>query len=174
MEEVKFVRDNEILEHAFIARGRFRNFSGVKTDVNKTGRRLFTVFLPYEVAMELGDIGWPIKEMAPYREGDDPTYKLEIEASWDTKGGQFHPPIIKMTSWDGVETELNEQTVGMLDRADIVDAKVEIRPYNWDVNGKKGCKAYLVELDVKLKKPRRTLNANLNRYNDDEGEEDEL
>jgi hypothetical protein len=35
---------------------------------------------------------------------------------------------------------------------------VEIRPYNWDVNGRQGTKAYVRELLVYARPPRRALN----------------
>lgn len=168
-----WVADNVRLTHVTIAPGRFRNFSGARTDWNKTGAHKFTIFLPVELGENLKEIGWNTKLMDPYREGDDPKYKLEIEASWDSKGGRFAPPVIKLYSWDGTETMLNEETVGLLDSTDIADAELEIRPHNWKSDdGKSGCKAYLQELLVTTRKPRMALDARMRR--DDEDEEDEF
>ena len=165
-----FVKENERLEHISIGRGTYRNFGGVKTTYNKSGERKFSVFLPEEVALYLEDIGWYIKHKPPYREGDDPQYQLDVGVSYDTKDGKFPPPIIRLKTWDGEETELYEDTACVLDSTDIEDAEMEIRPYNWNVDGKAGCKAYLVELTVTARKPRRALNARLRR--DEEEEED--
>ena len=167
-EEVKFVKDNERLEHVTIGVGNWRNFRGERTENNKSGARKFNIFLPPDVADYLADVGWYVRTRDPYREGDDPTYFLEIEASYDTKGGQFAPPEITMVTYDGRETHLTEENVGLLDKSDIEDAELEIRPYNWNVNGKRGCKAFLVELTVHLRKPRRALNANLRRDEEEE------
>lgn len=166
------VNDNEILEHVQIGRGSYRNFGGVKTTYNKTGERKFSVFLPQEVADYMEEVGWYIKHKPPYREGDDPQNQLDIAVSYDTKGGKFQPPVIRLTSWDGKETFLNEETAGILDSTDIEDATVEIRPYNYDVDGKTGCKAYLKEMTVVARKPRRALNARMDRDRDDDDEEE--
>ena len=168
MSERVWVKDNERLEHVTIGVGHWRNFSGEKTENNKSGRRLFNIFLPESLAMELKDIGWNVKQHDPYREGDDPSYTLEIEASYDTKGGRFPVPLVKMVAYDGVETLLTEETIGMLDRADIQESTVEFRPNNWEVNDRWGCKAYLQELVVYLRMPRRARNASLNRYEEED------
>lgn len=162
------VTNNERLEHVTIGRGSFRNFSGERKGFNKTGKRIFSVFLPEDLALDLMDIGWYIKKRDPYREGDDPTYQFDIEASYDTKDGKFRPPVVKLKSWDGKETMLTEETVGILDTVDIDDATLEVRPYNWDVDGKSGCKAYLQELIVTAKPPRTARNATLRRDEDDD------
>ena len=166
--ERTWVRDNERLEHVTIGVGNWRNFSGEKTEINKTGRRVFNIFLPEALAMELREIGWNVKEHAPYREDGDTSYTLEIEASYDTKDGRFPKPLVKMIAHDGVESLLNEETIGMLDRADIADATVEFRPNNWEVNGRWGCKAYLQELDVYLKAPRRARDASFGRREEED------
>ena len=38
---------------------------------------------------------------------------------------------------------MNENTVGELDNIDIANADLIISPYHWEVNGKRGVKAYL-------------------------------
>ena len=167
-EERLYVKDNERLDHVTIGVGKWRNFSGVKTETNRFGTRKFNIFLPRGLATELLEIGWYVKEHAPYREDDDPFYTLEIEASYDTHEGKFPIPLVKMVSYDGVEVLLNEETIGQLDKADISEATVEIRPNNWrNANGKSGCKAYLQELIVYLKKPRMARDATLRREEED-------
>lgn len=167
-EERKWVKDNEKLEHVTIGSGNWRNFSGERTEINRLGLRKFNIFLPEGLAEELMDIGWNVKRHEPYREGDDPSYTLEIEASYDTKGGKFPVPVVTLIAYDGTRTELTEETIGMLDRADIDEATVTIRPNNWEVNERWGCKAYLEEMDVYLRMPRRARDARLNRNEEEE------
>lgn len=150
------VANNEVLQHVFIGTGTFRNFSGIVGTYNKTGERKFSVFLPEDIARDLMDIGWYVKEKAPYREGGDPQFQLDIAVGYDR-----WPPVVKLTSYDGTVSYLTEENVGILDSIDIEDATVEIRPYNWEVNGKSGCKAYLKELVVVARPPRSTRDASL-------------
>ena len=162
------VYENERLEHASIGKGTWRNFRGERTEVNRAGKRTFTIFLPQPVADYMEQTGWYIRHKAPYREGDDPQNLFDVEVSYDTKGGKFPLPLVKLRSWDGAETILNEETIGILDTVDIDDATVEVRPYNWTVNEKSGCKAYLQELTVTARPPRRALNASMVERDDDE------
>lgn len=168
MSERIWVRDNERLEHVTIGPGNWRNFSGERTEINKTGKRLFNIFLPEDLALELKEIGWNVKEHPPRYEDGDTSYTLEIEASYDTKEGRFPKPLVKVIAYDGTETLLDEETIGMLDRADIEEATVEFRPNNWEVNGRWGCKAYLQELNAYLKMPRRARNASLGRHDEED------
>ena len=155
------VQDNVRLEDVTIGYGSYRNFSGNKTEYNKAGERKFSIFLPQDVAEELEDLGWYIKHKPPYREGDDPQNQLDVAVAFEP-----YPPTVILVSHDGTRTFLNEDTVGLLDNTDIARADLEIRPYNWEVNGKTGTKAYAKELVVTAKPPRRSINARMRR--DDE------
>lgn len=157
------VNENVRLENVFIGRGSFRNFSGEVTENNKSGARKFTIMLPEDLAAMLEETGWNIRHRPPYREGDDEQHLLDIFLGYDRM-----PPTVTLISYDGVKTYLNESTVGILDTTDIADATLEIRPYNWEVNGKTGCKAYLQELIVTAKPPRRAFNASLHQRDEDE------
>lgn len=157
------VQNNEIIEHAEIGRGSFRNFSGQVTEFNKTGTRMFSLFLPPDLADYLIDIGWYVKVKPPTERREETLYQLDVAVGFDR-----WPPAITVISADGVRSFLSEENVGILDSADIEDATVEIRPYNWEVNGKTGCKAYLKALEVKLRPPRRALNGRMHRNEDDE------
>jgi hypothetical protein len=48
-------------------------------------------------------------------------------------------------------TSLGEEEINLLDWAEIKTADVIFRPYNWEVSGKTGVKAYLVSLFVTIK-----------------------
>ena len=81
--------------------------------------------------------------------------------------GQY-PPTVILISHDGARTYLNEENIGILDSTDIERADLEIRPYNWEVNGKTGTKAYVKELVSTAKPPRRALNARMNRRDEED------
>lgn len=153
------VNENVTIEDAQI---RFRNFSGTKTEFNKAGNRQFSIFLPQDTADILEEAGWYIKRKPPRNEGDDPRNQLDVSVMF----GKY-PPIVKLISHDGTESYLNEENVGILDSVDIDHATVEIRPYNWEVNGKTGVKAYVRELLVYARPPRRALNGRLHGDEED-------
>ena len=44
--------------------------------------------------------------------------------------------------------KLDEETIGLLDDIDILTVNLDIRPYDWDVNGKTGRTAYLQSMEV--------------------------
>ena len=156
------VSENVRLEDVMIGFGGYRNFSGNKTEYNKAGERKFSVFLPQDVADELEALGWYIKHKSPYREGDDPQNQLDVAVAFEP-----YPPTVILIAHDGTRTYLNEDTVGLLDNTDIETADLEIRPYNWEVNGRTGTKAYVKELVVKAKAPRRALKASMHREEED-------
>ena len=43
---------------------------------------------------------------------------------------------------------LDEDSVGIIDDVDILSVNLDIRPYDWDVNGKSGRTAYLQSIEV--------------------------
>ena len=44
--------------------------------------------------------------------------------------------------------ELDEESIGCLDNIDIESVDMDIRPYDWDVNGRTGRTAYLQSMQV--------------------------
>lgn len=156
------ITGNVTFKDVFIAHGGYRNFSGTVKDTNKSGARKFTIFLPPEVGEMLQEEGWNAKYKESTRPEYDGQWQMDVFVSY-----KCYPPVIKLKSYDGQETLLTEESVGILDSTDIETADLEIRPYNWDVNGKTGTKAMVQELTVTARKPRRVLDASMHQKNDD-------
>lgn len=135
-----------IIPDAKILLGKFRNFSGKKTDYNREGYRNFNVLIEdSELAEELFDEGWNIKILAPRDESEEPKHFLPVAVSY-----KIRPPRILLHTKRNT-TELDEESVGSLDYAEILSCDMVIRPNRWDLkNGNKGVKAYLESMHVTL------------------------
>ena len=48
----------------------------------------------------------------------------------------------------GRANRLDEESIGILDDVDILNVNLDIRPYDWEVNGKTGRTAYLQGIEV--------------------------
>ena len=136
------VKNNIVIENARIG---FRNFSGKEGQYNPAGRRNFCVFLDDKsLAEQLMNDGWNVRTLRPREEGDEEQPYLQVAVNYEN----IPPKIVLVT--DHGKTTLEESEVGMLDWADIKNVDLIIRPYNWDVNGKQGVKAYAKSLYVTI------------------------
>lgn len=133
-------RDNVVIEDAHLI---WKNFSGEETQFNRAGNRNFNVIIDNpEFAEELIKKGWNVKEKQARDEGDEPYYVLACAISF-----KIRPP--KIMAYTGHnKAELHEDTIGMLDYADIVNVDLELNGSRWEVNGRSGIKAYVNELHV--------------------------
>lgn len=122
----------------------FRNFSGREDQYNRAGDRNFSVILEPDVAEDLLKLGWNVKELPSREEGEPPTSYITVAVSY-----KIRPPrIVMMTS--RARTNLDEASVEVLDWAEIADADLIFRPYDWVVGDKKGTKAYLQSLFITI------------------------
>lgn len=135
------VNKNIVIENARIG---FRNFSGAEGKFNPKGRRNFCVFLDTELGEVLQDDGWNIRWLEPREEEDEKQAFLQVAVSYNN----IPPKIVQITSRG--QTILDEDMVGVLDWAEIENVDVIIRPYNWEVSGKKGVKAYVKSMYVTI------------------------
>jgi len=122
----------------------FRNFSGKEGRYNREGDRNFCVLLPDDIAKQMEDDGWNVRYLNPREQDDKPQGYLQVAVNY--KG---RPPRVVMITSRG-KTSLDETMVDILDWADVVTADVIIRPYEWEVNGKSGVKAYLQSIYVTI------------------------
>lgn len=122
----------------------FRNFSGNEGQYNRAGDRSFGVLLDTDLANTMAADGWNVKWLKPREPGDEEQAYLSIAVNFSKR-----PPRVVLITSRG-RTFVTEETVDMLDWADIAEADLIIRPYTWEVNGKTGVKAYLQSLYVTI------------------------
>lgn len=121
----------------------YRNFGGVASKYNREGDRNFAVIIPnQEICDQLTELGWNVKIKPPRDEDDTPFMFLPVKIKFNHRG-----PNIYVQSAGNVK-RLSEETVGMLDEIDIQSVDMDLRPYDWEVNGKEGRTAYLQAMNV--------------------------
>ena len=121
----------------------YRNFAGIGSKYNREGDRNFAVIIPnQEVADELIADGWAVKIKPPRDEDESPFMYLPVKVKFNNRG-----PAAYVKSGNSVQ-RLNEDTIGMLDEIDIQSVDMDLRAYDWEVNGKTGRSAYLQAINV--------------------------
>ena len=121
----------------------YRNFAGRGDKYNREGDRNFAVVIPdEEMADELTNLGWNVKIKPPREDGDTPFMFLPVKVKFNDRD----PNVYLKTG--NVQNKLDEESVGLLDNIDIISVDLDIRPFDWDVNGKQGRTAYLKSIRV--------------------------
>ena len=121
----------------------YRNFSGTGSKFNREGDRNFAVVIPdQDVVDELVNRGWNVKIKPPRDEDDTPFMFLPVKIKFNERG-----PKVYLQSGDKT-VELDEESIDCLDDVDILSVDLDIRPYDWEVNGKQGRTAYLQSIHV--------------------------
>lgn len=124
-----------IMENAKI---RFRNFAGRPDEYTREGDRSFALVIEDEdLANKLREDGWNVKMRLPKEEGAEPWYYLKVKVNFNG----VPPKVVEVTSRNRVA--LNEDTVGILDTAELKSVDVEVSPYHWEIGGRSGITAYL-------------------------------
>lgn len=124
----------------------YRNFAGAPSKFNREGDRNFAVVIEdQDIAEALTEKGWNVKIKPPREEGDEPFMFLPVKVKFNDRG----PKVYLQNSLGGRNrVTLDEDTVGILDNVDIINVDLDIRPYDWDVQGKTGRTAYLQSICV--------------------------
>lgn len=121
----------------------YKNFSGAATKFNREGDRKFAVVIENEdLKDELVKAGWNIRIKAPRDEDDTPLMYLPVKVKFTDRG-----PSIYLKTGNAIN-RLGEDSIGCLDNIYILSVDLDIRPYDWEVNGKTGRTAYLQSIHV--------------------------
>lgn len=136
------VTDNLAVENARII---FRNFSGRESQFNRAGNRNFCVVIDNkDLAADLAEDGWNVKMTNPNNEEYDSEFYIQCSVNFDN----IPPSIWLVTNKN--KTKLKEEDMDNLDYADFKNVDLIIRPYNWEVNGKTGVKAYVKTMYITI------------------------
>lgn len=122
----------------------FRNFAGKEGQYNREGDRNFAVILPPEIAVQMLKDGWNVRYLEGREEGEEDTPYIQVAVNFKNRP----PRVVLLTST--TRTQLDEESVEILDWADIQTADLIARGYDWSVNDKTGTKAYLQSLFVTI------------------------
>ena len=121
----------------------FRNFSGTPSKYNRAGDRNFAVIIPdEETANDLIAKGWNVRVKPPRDEGEDPFRYLPVKVKFNE-----HTPVVYLRT-GRKKTRLDEENVDILDSVDILSVDLDVRPYDWEMDGKTGRSAYLTAICV--------------------------
>lgn len=139
--DINFTRNVLEIENARII---FRNFAGVGSKFNREGDRNFAVIIPnQDICDQLVEAGWNVKIKPPREDGEDPFMYLPVKIKFNNRG-----PAAYVISGNSTPKRLTEETISMLDEIDIASVNMDLRPYDWEVNGKTGRTAYLQAIEV--------------------------
>ena len=139
--KVEFTRGVLQIEDARLT---YKNFRGEGSKYNREGDRNFAVIIPNdEIKDILVEAGWNVKIKEPRDGYEDPFMFLPVKIKFNNRG-----PAIYVLSGNNPPRRLNEDTIDMLDEIDIAGVNLDLRPYEWEVNGKQGITAYLQAMEV--------------------------
>lgn len=121
----------------------YRNFSGAGSKFNREGDRNFAVIIPdQEMADALIAEGWNVKIKPPRDEDDTPFMYIPVKIKFNDRG-----PNCYLATGTRMN-RLDEESICCLDDVDILTVDMDLRPYDWEVNGKTGRTAYLQSIKV--------------------------
>lgn len=121
----------------------FKNFEGRGDKFNREGDRNFSLLIEDpNTAEALKREGWNVKIKPGRDEDEDDFMRLPVKVKFTDYG-----PNVYLVS-GGRRVELDEESIACLDNIDIESVDMDLRPYDWDVNGRTGRTAYLQSMQV--------------------------
>lgn len=121
----------------------FKNFEGRGDKFNREGDRNFSLLIEDpDTADAMVKKGWNVRIKPGRDEDEGPFMRLPVKVKFTDYG-----PNVYLNSAGNV-TKLDEEMIGCLDNIDIESVNMDIRPYDWDVNGRTGRTAYLQSMEV--------------------------
>lgn len=167
-------RDRRIPKITFEnARIMFKNFSGAEGQFNVKGNRNFALALDPEIATQMTEDGWNVKQLKPREEGDQPQDYIQVSIKYP-ENPSIKPPKVVMVTSRG-RNQLDEDELMLVDYANILNVDLIIRPYQWEFNGKSGVKAMLDSIFITIEEDALELKyadvpdsaANVRQYDND-------
>jgi len=121
----------------------FRNFSGVENRYNAKGNRNFSVVIENEEQeMALREEHWNVKTKPSRSDPDDVFRYLPVKINYN-----YRAPHVYLNK-NGKRQPLSQEDIGLIDTEDIIYVNLDLRPSDWNVNGKTGRAAYLDGIEV--------------------------
>lgn len=122
----------------------FKNFEGRGDKFNREGDRNFSIRIDDpNTADALLREGWNVKIKPPRDEDEGPFMRLPVKVKFTDYG-----PRVYLKSGKPEPIELDEESIGILDNIEIDSVDLDIRPFDWEVNGRTGRTAYLQSMHV--------------------------
>ena len=145
----------------------FKNFEGRGDKFNREGDRNFSLLIDDpKTADAMVKEGWNVRIKPARDEDEDPFMRLPVKVKFSD-----HGPNIYLNSLGNV-TKLDEESIGCLDNIEIESVNMDIRPYDWEVNGRTGRTAYLQSMEVIQRIDRFSARYKDNRNDDDPQDDD--
>jgi len=121
----------------------FKNFEGRGDKFNREGDRNFSLRIDDpDTADALIKEGWNVRIKEGRDEEEGPFMRLPIKVKFTDYG----PNVYLVTG--NRRNELDAESIACLDNIEIESVDMDIRPYDWDVNGRCGRTAYLQSMEV--------------------------
>lgn len=147
----------------------FKNFEGRGDKFNREGDRNFSLLIEDpKTADAMTKKGWNVRIKPGRDEDEEPFMRLPVKVKFTDYG-----PTVYLNSAGNV-TKLDEESIGCLDNIDIESVNMDIRPYDWNVNGRTGRTAYLQSMEVVQRIDRFSARYANMRGSDIDGERDDM
>ena len=121
----------------------FKNFEGRGDKFNREGDRNFSLLIEDpNTADALIKEGWNVRIKDGRDEDEGPFMRLPVKIKFTDYG-----PSVYLRTGDRMN-KLDEESIACLDNIEIESVDMDIRPYDWEVNGRTGRTAYLQSIHV--------------------------